>query len=201
MILKEWSEAQDVYKATTARWRRSVKAILALHKVKSYWYVWAAHLFLIPSIASMVLSNGPFKAYDPKWWIGLSVWLTAPLALLCIYGAIDKALAKEFAAAYEDHGILHYPFWSRRTYFNYVLFLEELKDRKYSHEQLAKLSGFAEIAKPPEEPPIRPFQNPIVIPLMGVLTALCIEVVKQSVSNNSKAILFLILGLHYRTDF
>jgi hypothetical protein len=101
------------------------------------------------------------KAYGPKWWSALLLWFIAPLTGLCVYGTIEKALAKEFALDFVIHGISHYPFWSRRTYFNYVLFLDELKYRKYSHKQVAELGSFAEIATPPEAPQARLTQNPI----------------------------------------
>jgi hypothetical protein len=201
MILKEWSEALDVYKAALARGRRALKAIMARHKVKSYWYVWATFLFMILSAVSvthyriMDLYGIIAHTYRPKWYIEFSLWLITTLAALCFFGATEKALDKKFELDFIIHGISHYPFWSRRTYFNYVLFLDELKYRKYSHKQVAELSSFAEIAVPPEPPRGRPFQNPIVIPLMGVLTALCIEVVRQSVSNNGEALLSLIFSL------
>ena len=159
MILKEWSEAQDIYKAALARWRRAVKTVMARHKVRSYWYVWAALLFFILSVASMILCPIPVKAFSPQWWTVFSLWLITPLALLCYFGATEKALAKEFASDYDDHRILHYPFWRRRMYFRYVLFLDELKDRKYSCKQVKKLSEFAEIATPPEVPQARLTQN------------------------------------------
>jgi hypothetical protein len=181
MILKEWSEAQDIYKAAAARWRRSLKAILTLHKVKSYWYVWAALLFLILSDASAILYVIPVKAYGPQWWTALSLWLTASLAALCVYVAIDKALAKEFALDFGIHGISHYPFWSRRTYFGYVLFLDELKDRKYSHKKVQELSSFAEIATPPEAQQTRLTQNPLVTTLVAVLVALGVNSITNSV--------------------
>ena len=160
MILKEWSEAQDIYKAASARWRRAVKTVMARHKVRSYWYVWAAFLFFILSVASVALYPIPAKV-NPQWWTGLSLWLTATLAALCSFGATEKALAKEFAADYDDHGISHYPFLGRRTYFKYVLFLDELKHRKYSCKQVEKLSEFAEIATPPAVSQFRLTQNPL----------------------------------------
>jgi hypothetical protein len=125
MILKEWSEAQDIYKAASARWRRAVKTILNPRKPKSYWYVWAAYLVLIPLAASMILYPIPDKV-NPQWWTALSLWLSAILAALWVYGATERALAKEFAQDFDIHGISHYPFLSRRTYFGYVLFLDEL---------------------------------------------------------------------------
>ena len=175
MILQEWSEALVVYKACSSRWRTSLKAILVLRNLKSYWYVWAALIFAILPVVLFIVPYALYAKEDiAKWWIGIPP-LIASLAVLCFYCAVDKALAKKFKAVHDEHGILHYPFWSRRAYFAYTLFLQELKDKKYSHEKVAKLSCFAEIAELPEVLPVRPFQHPLIIPLIGVLTALSNE--------------------------
>jgi hypothetical protein len=195
MILKEWSEALDVYKAASARWRRSLKAILTLHKVKSYWYVWAALLFFLLSVVSIAFYPIPNKV-NPQWWTALSLWLTGILAALCGYGAVEKALAKEFALDFGIHGISHYPFWSRRTYFGYVLFLDELKDRKYSHKKVEELSSFAEIATPPKAQQARLTQNPLFTTLVAVLIALVVNsIINSSPWQNGTKAPILNLGI------
>ena len=55
MILKEWSEAQDIYKATLVRSRKKLEAVHALSKAKSYWYVWVAYLVVLLSVILIVL--------------------------------------------------------------------------------------------------------------------------------------------------
>ena len=205
MILKEWGEALDVYKATFPRLRRSLKAIR--NNVKSSGYVWVAILLPILSWALFVFLTLPvlFTKETPKWWSSVQAlpWLIMLLAIPCEKYASEKALAKEFEADYTTHGILRYPFWSRRTYFVYTLFLQELRDRKYSHEQVAELSKVAEIAEPPEVLPLRPFQHPLVIFIMGMLTGLCIEAIRRwipklttdAAGNDAKVLLFLIFTI------
>src|SRR5215470_8802961 len=137
MVLKEWSEAQDVYKAIMARFRKASRAILDPRKVKSYWYVWAAlFLCLLPICLALYVMIG--RPHNAERWDSLILLMTA-LAILCHYASIEKALAKEFATDYNTHGILHYPFWTRGIYFVYTLFLQELKGRKYSHKQVEEL--------------------------------------------------------------
>jgi len=181
MILKEWSEAQDIYQATMARFSKALRAILNPRKIKLYWYVWAALLALLALLFLYIFM-------DQLLLIGQNTlnWLTVltlPLLFLfglCLYGAIEKAWAKEFAADYATHGISHYPFWTRGTYFIYTLFLQELKDRKYSHKQVEELSSFAEIATPPEGPQFRLTQHPLFVYSMAVVIALVVNTIINS---------------------
>ena len=61
MILKEWSEALDVYKATLDRLSRELKAIR--YNVKSSGRVWAA--VLVPTLLSalfvFITPHSPYK--------------------------------------------------------------------------------------------------------------------------------------------
>ena len=137
------------------------------------------------------------KQDTSPWWVGIQAFLFLIILLAGLYTncAIEKALAKELKEDYATHEISYYPFRSRRIYFVYALILQELKDQKYSHEKVAELSKIAEIAEPPEVLSLRPFQHPLVIFIMGMLTGLCIEVIKRSISNNSKELLFLVFTI------
>jgi hypothetical protein len=198
MILKEWSEALDVYKATLVGSSGASKAIR--YNVKSSGHVWTA--ILVPTLLStlfvfLALPVLFTKQDTPMWWVGILAFLFLIILLAILYAnrAIEKALAKQFKEYYTKHEISQYPFRSRQIYFVYALFLQELKNRKYSHEKVAELSKIAEIAEPPEVLSLRLFQHPLVIFIMGMLTGLCIEVIKRSISNNPKELLFLVLTI------
>ena len=103
-----------------------------------------------------------------------------PISVLLMAGAHEKALAKEFAADYALHGISRYPFWQQHIYFTYVLFLDELKERKYSYEKVARLSEMAELATPPEQVRARYMQNPIITYFMVVIMALVVNFITTS---------------------
>lgn len=183
MILKEWSESQAVYKATLARSDKALRTIQALSKVKSYWYVWGAYLVLILSVSAAILFE-LFNVYpDPtgfNLWAYLFLGLSMGMSWLLMRGAEQRALEKEFAADYTTHGISRYPFWRRHIYFTYALFLQELRDRKYSHKQIVELASFSEIATPPVTPKSRLSQNPIIIYSMGAVMALVVNFVITS---------------------
>jgi hypothetical protein len=114
------------------------------------------------------------------WWGPLLMLLVTPMAIFPMRWQREKALAKEFAENYAKHKISHYPLWSRQTYFTYTLFLDELRDQKWSHEKAARLSSFAEIATPPEGPQFRLSQHFLITTSMAVLIGLSMEFIKRS---------------------
>jgi len=71
MILKEWSEALEVYRLTTAKHRRVRRSLWVLSKAN--WYLWACSLVVILTMVLYYLFI--FKLIDYEKW-------TPPLMLL-----------------------------------------------------------------------------------------------------------------------
>src|SRR5262249_33941851 len=94
--------------------------------------------------------------------------------------AVANALAKKFPVEYSTHGIAQYPRLTRMSYAHYALFLDELIDQEYSCEDVAKLSSFADIAKPPDMPKFQLSQHPNIMFLLGLCASLLVNLVTNS---------------------
>jgi hypothetical protein len=94
--------------------------------------------------------------------------------------AIANVLVKKFPVEYSTHGLAQYPRLTRTSYFHYALFLDELIDQGYSCEYVAKLSSFADIAKPPDRPKFQLSQHPGIMFLLGLCASLLVNLVTNS---------------------
>src|SRR5262249_26232397 len=117
MVLKEWSKLRQLYKETSKQMGR---ASWFPHHKGLLLGIWAACisviLFSVLIVWSLIANR-----------LGLSFLCSGLLLVMSMLAriAIDKALIKQFASDYDTHGLLK---------------------QGYSHEAIAKLSSFAEIA-------------------------------------------------------
>jgi hypothetical protein len=106
-------------------------------------------------------------------------------SLLCLGFSIfliEKVYEREFATLYIIHGLKHYPWWQRRFYLHYALFLRALMDRTspITCETITQLNSFAEIAGKPPLPESRLLQPAYIVPFIVLLNVLITEVLKQA---------------------
>jgi hypothetical protein len=94
----------------------------------------------------------------------------------------EKALAHEYKLFYITHGLRHYPWWRRRLYLHYALFLHELTNRAspVSRETITRLRSFADIARRPPPPESRLFQPAYIVPFVVLLNVFVTEILKQA---------------------
>jgi len=172
MVLKEWSEVWKIYNESGTRLS---KLFWFPRKAKSYWYIWVINIFFIfSSVFALV-----YAVTDKKEMMALGWGLIGLTSVLGRF-AVTKAFAKEFSVDYAAHGLGYYPRWTWRTYLHYALFLDELVDQKYSKADVAKLSGFADIATPPEVPKFQLSKYPGFMFVVGAITTLFINAIIKS---------------------
>jgi hypothetical protein len=173
MVLKEWGEIRQLYKAT---YRRILKTTFARSKVWRYWYAWLSLGVFLSSPVLRLLANVSTGRpnMDTLIDIGLMVLTGVPMWFLA-----NKTVATEFKEEYATHGIKHFPYLKRRKCLCYALFLHELAERGYTSASVGKLKGFGPVAEHPE-PDFRLLQHPSMVPLLTIGTVLSIEAIKQS---------------------
>ena len=95
---------------------------------------------------------------------------------------IEKAYSIEFKMLYVTHGLRHYPWWRRRFYLRYALFLRALTDRTppVSLETITQLRSFADIVGEPPVPESRLLQPAYIVPFIVFVNILITEVLKQA---------------------
>jgi hypothetical protein len=187
MVLKEWSEAWKIYKESGSRLS---KAIWSPRNARSYWYVWATFIgVILSSLPSFVGIGIESKEAVALGWglIVLTSWLAR--------SAFRKALAKQFTDEYATHGLAQYPRSTRPRYLHYALFLRALREQRYSHDDVAKLSSFSDMAKPPDPPNFQLSQYPSVMFLLGLFASLFVSFITNAPGWKSAQILFMTLVL------
>jgi hypothetical protein len=187
MILHDWSEAWRFYRESR---KRLGEGYWSWRNARIYWLVWAASLGValacVPFVIGMWTQNIKMIA------VGMGV------SLLIAWGkqiAIQKALAKKFPLKYSTYGLAQYPRSTRLKYCHYALFLDELVDQGYSRENVAQLSGFADIAKPPDMPKFQLSQYPGIMFLLGMSAPLLVSFVTNSPTWKSASVVVIIIIL------
>jgi hypothetical protein len=176
MMLKEWGEIQQLYRACA---RRPFTAIFATAKAACYWDIWATIGLFVLANSLAVFGQGVFEDSPTHFYVSLSLVL---LTVGLFTSQLETALANAFQEEYAVHGLAQLPFWrtwEKRRHLHYALFLHELIDRGYSRDTVEKLRGFAVIAGKPE-PGYRLLQHPTIVPILTICTVLSIESIKQS---------------------
>jgi hypothetical protein len=201
MILREWGEIRQLYKACTPRlsrgWRVTQPAWV-------YWSIRALIGFVIILIPLTLIDV--FNAFGfPKL---LSVFGFATLSLQqalviislltawALVRLLEKAFANEFKMLYATYGLRHYPWWRRRLYLHYALFLRALTNRTspVSREMITRLRSFADIAEKPPPLESRLLQPAYIVPFIVLLNVLITELLKQAeLLKGRMGILILIL--------
>ena len=128
MIMREWGEIRQLYKACRPRPpRRS-------HATQSAWIYWSIQAvkgfgiisaLLLGSIMPMVKI---FGFPEPLSVFGFTIQrvqsaliiIVILLAVVLVF-LVEKAIAKEFKIIYTIYGLGHYPWWRRRLYLHYAL--------------------------------------------------------------------------------
>ncbi len=174
MVLKEWGEAQTLYRACL--WR-PLRATFALTKMGSYWYVWVfigIYLSTTPWLRTLVGVTTGSPRKDSFVHVGLAL-----LTAVAMWRLLEIAITREFKDIYDTHGIAQFRWWRRREYLRYALVLDGLAKRGYTRDTVAKLKGFA-LVEARSTPNARFLQHPILVPLLTIGTLLTIDAIKTS---------------------
>ena len=165
MLTNEWAKIWKIYMQECSP-IRLFKAVYNINKLRDYWSVWLSSIFYIFSVI----------IYSYTLW-GFILIL---LSLGVYYWTFENALSKEFNLYYRDFGIRNMPFYLRRFYLYYSLFLNALR-KKFTKEQIDNISEFAKIADLPKAD-MKILQHPFSIFFISILTTLIIELTKTSQS-------------------
>jgi hypothetical protein len=179
MILKEWNQIKRLYTAVAKQIRQ------AIYFPDSFWLKVSAWGTQAGILLSSLMIGGPVflmgqnvieRSLLPVL-PGIGLWVVMVVSGRVV---INKTLIRRFKRIYETHELLDYPASTRRLYLRYALFLGALRDHGYGHEAVAKLSHFAEIAKPPAEPVLRLSEYPSVQFFLGACATLFINALVRS---------------------
>jgi hypothetical protein len=186
MVIKEWGEIRQLYTDCMPRPSTLLPAWVN-------WCTWTIAgvfvLITLITIASIFIPANTFglpvfrSVFDFVTAIPQTVvYVLSSLLIGALVTLIEKTYANEFKKIYMTHGLRQYPWWRRRFYLHYALFLRALTDRTppLTREIITQLNSFADIAGPPPPPESRLLQPAYIVPFIVLLNALITEVLKQA---------------------
>jgi hypothetical protein len=170
MIMREWGEIRQLYKTCRPGLPRLSWSIQA---VRGFAFILIL-IWLMGSITPM------FKIFGFPVQLAL-VTIVMLLAVVLVF-LFEKAFANEFKIIYATYGLGHYPWWRRRLYLHYALFLRALMDRTspVSREMITRLRSFADIAEKPPPSESRLLQPAYIVPFIVLLNVLIAEILKRA---------------------
>ena len=190
MVMREWGEIRQLYKSCRPRLPRRSHATQSAGVY--WWSIQAVRGFGVISIllfGSIIPMVKIFGFPEPLSVFGFTIQhVQSALSIIVILLAVvlvflfEKAFANEFKTIYATYGLGHYPWWRRRLYLHYALFLCALMVRTspVSREMITRLRSFADIAEKPLPPQSRLLQPAYIVPFIVLLNTFIIEILKQA---------------------
>lgn len=169
MKFKEWADVLNVYKGS---FKRINKDIFKSENLR--WIGWPLGIALSSTLILCLATI--FGSNIPAIKLGVSIALI-PWAIT-LYITRMKMLRTLYPRQFHEHAIDRQSFWDRDNILYYALFLEDVRQARYTATKLRELAKYAALVGKPAKPPIA--QNIVFAFLVGLSVSLSVELIKKT---------------------